>query len=332
MISTPAILALFAGSILTAAMTAYAAFIGIQILRNWDLESGSELQLDLERKTYLVSTVLGYIFAFQLLSFFLFVYTTDGLCHLFVGAMCAAGTLNVNAFGYPTLLLKVVTFLLAGTWLILNHLDGKGRDYPLIRKKYGLLLIIAPVLLLEVGVQSAYFLGLSPDVITSCCGSLFGLESRSLSSELASLPPSPMRELFFLSQGLVIGAGAYFLARRQGGYLFSFLAGTAFVVGILSVISFISLYVYQMPSHHCPFCVLQAEYGRTGYPLYGLILFGGLSGIGTGVLMPFRGIPSLRKAAPKLLGRLAWTSVTCHLLLTLGIVILILTSEMRLIG
>ena len=85
---------------------------GIQILRRWDLKSGSELQLTLERKTYLVSTLLAYAFAFQLGSLFLFIYTADHLHPLFVGAMCAAGSLFVNPFGYPTLLLKTATFIL----------------------------------------------------------------------------------------------------------------------------------------------------------------------------------------------------------------------------
>ena len=48
-----------------------------------------------------------YALAFEILSLFLFIYTADDLHRLFVGAMCAAGTLYVNAFGYPALMLKV---------------------------------------------------------------------------------------------------------------------------------------------------------------------------------------------------------------------------------
>jgi len=87
-------------------MVLYSARHGVQILRRWDLRSGSELQLLLERKTYLVSTLLAYAFAFQLGSLFLFIYTADHLHTLFVGAMCAAGSLYVNPFGYPTLFLR----------------------------------------------------------------------------------------------------------------------------------------------------------------------------------------------------------------------------------
>ena len=85
-------------------------FYGIRILRNWDLKNGSELQLSLERKTYLISTIMSYAFGFQLLSLFLFIFTADKLASLFTGAMCAAGTLNVNGFGYPALLFQDYQF------------------------------------------------------------------------------------------------------------------------------------------------------------------------------------------------------------------------------
>ena len=93
------------------------ALFGYRILRRWDLRSGSEEQLALERRTYLLSTLVSQVLVFQVGSLFLFIYTADGLHGLFVGAMCAAGTLNVNAWGYPAFLAKILTCVLAGLWL-----------------------------------------------------------------------------------------------------------------------------------------------------------------------------------------------------------------------
>ena len=129
-------------------MIVYAACWGWKIIGGWDLQSGSEQQLALEKKTYLISTLMAYAFGFQILSFFLLVYVADDLHRLFVGAMCAAGTLNVNEYGYPAVVLKVLNCVLAGVWLVLNHADSRALDYPLIRKKYALLLAIVPFLLL----------------------------------------------------------------------------------------------------------------------------------------------------------------------------------------
>ena len=113
MIMQPAIIALFVGSILVSSMVLYAACYGVSILRHWDLQNGSELQLGLERKTYLISTVMSYAFGFQLLSLFLFIFTADKLSGLFVGAMCAVGALHVDAYGFPALIAQIAVFFLA---------------------------------------------------------------------------------------------------------------------------------------------------------------------------------------------------------------------------
>jgi hypothetical protein len=216
MIFHPAIIALLLSSILMSFLMTYSSYFGVLIFRKWDLRNGSELQLAMERRTYLISTVLAYIFAFQILSFFLYIYTADRLHSLFVGAMCAAGTLQVNEFGYPALLLKIFNCLLAGIWLILNYTDNRAFDYPLIRKKYVFLLLMAPLLLMEMFLQGAYFLSLQPNIITSCCGSLFSVGENALASELTALPPKPTMLAFYLSTGASLAAGVYSLLKNRG--------------------------------------------------------------------------------------------------------------------
>jgi hypothetical protein len=132
----PAIVGLTFCSLLVSIFTLYSSYIGIQIIKGWDINSGSERQLTLERKTYLISTILNYVMGCQLFSLFLFIATADHLHSLFVGAMCAAGTLHVNNAGYLTLVLKVVSFILCGVWIIVNCVDNRGFDYPLVKFKY----------------------------------------------------------------------------------------------------------------------------------------------------------------------------------------------------
>lgn len=309
MILHPGILALFVSSLLVTLMTLYAACYGVVILRRWDIASGSELQVALERRTYLISTIVQYFLLFQLVSLFLFIQTADGICHLFAGAMCAVGTLTANPMGYPTLLLKTVTFLAAGTWLILNHADGRGYDYPLIRAKYLLLLCMAPLVLAEGVLQAAYFLKLKPDIITSCCGALFSQQARGIASEIAALPARPMQFAFYGTSALTLGVGAWVSLRGTKASLFALLTALNFAVSLASMVSFISLYLYEMPSHHCPFCILQKEYGYVGYPLYGLLLASTVCGLGVGVLQPFRRKESLTAFLPAMQRRLALVSL-----------------------
>ena len=316
MVFHSAILALLTSSILVTFMILYSTRHGIQILRRWDLRSGSEVQLNLERRTYLISSLLSYAFVFQLGSLFLFIYTADHLHTLFVGAMCSAGSLYVNSYGYPALVLKVASFLLAGLWLIFNYADNRAYDYPLIRKKYLLLLAISPFIVVESVLQANYFLLLRPDVITSCCGSLFSANGSNVASEVASLPSLPVKVVFYFWTAMTLSAGAWFTFRGRGGYLFAGLSGVQFLVGIVSILSFVSLYFYELPTHHCPFCILQREYGYIGYPLYVALLGSAITGMGVGVLMPFRKIDSLQEVIPTLQRRLAMVSVFLILVFT----------------
>ena len=317
MILNPAIIALIASSLLITAYTAYASIIGFRILDRWDIKSGSEEQLILERKTYLISTLLAYLFGLSLFSLFLFIYTADHVHQLFVGAMCAAGSLNVNKFGYPALVMKTINFLLCGVWLTINYADNKGIDYPLIRFKYKLLMIITGLLALETFLVINYFIGVKPNVITSCCGTLFSTEANSFVGGLAAIPSVPAKILFYFSAVLTIRAGIYFLATGKAARVFSYLSIWVFVISMVAIISFISLYYYEIPTHHCPFCLLQQEYHYIGYFLYLSLFTGGILGMGAGVIDRFKGIPSLKSVIPGLQKRLCLFSMTGNAVFTL---------------
>jgi hypothetical protein len=304
MVFHPAIIALYVSSLLASFLISYSACFGIQILRKWDIQSSSEVQLILERKTYLISTILTYMFGFQLVALFLYVFTVDRLHSLFVGAMCAAGTLKVNDCGYPDLILKIAIFLLAGVWLIVNYADNRAYNYPLIKKKYLLLLILTPLVIAEMIFQAGYFLQLRPNIITSCCGSLFSTGKPSLTSELASLPILPMKIVFYSSIALTVFSGIHFFRKEKGGLIFSTLSGLVFLISMAAIISFISLYYYELPTHHCPFCILQKEYGYIGYPLYITLFSAAVAGIGSGLLSLFRKVKSLSSILPSIQRRL----------------------------
>lgn len=323
-------MALLVGSWLATFMLSYAACYAIAILRNWEIASGSELQLALERKTYLISTLVGYAFAFQLLSLFLLVFITDDLSRLFVGAMCAAGTLNVNTYGYPALILKMVNFLLAGTWLILNYVDNKAYDYPLIRVKYLLLLLITPVMLAETVILILYFLNLQPDIITSCCSTIFNAGVNGSEGDMPEGTAGVSRPVvFFLLMAVTLALGLYVAFNRgRWSYLFAILSGVTGIASITTLISVFSLYFYELPTHHCPFCIMQGDYHGIGYPLY-ITLFGGtVTGIGTGVIAPFSEIKSLGGIVPNVQRRLALASVLCYTIFTVIVIVTMMTSNL----
>ena len=230
----------------------------------------------------------------------MFVYTGDHIHSLFVGSMCAAGTVNVNPYGYPLLVVKLLNFILCGLWLIMNYTDGQAADYPLIRRKYRFLIGITLMLCLETMLTVNYFGGLRADVITSCCGTLFSTDTESIAGDMASLPPYTMKILLYLGLLMVLRTGIHVCVTRRGTRLFSTLSTGMLVFSIAAMIAVILVYYYELPTHHCPFCLLQGEYHYMGYPLYLALFSVGITGAGVGVIDRFRDVSSLKAVIPRL--------------------------------
>lgn len=309
MMINPAIIALITGTLLSAGFAVYACVLGGQIVRFWDLSSGRELQLQLERRTYLISTIMSYLLVFEIFSLFLFIYTADHIHPMFIGAMCAAGSLNVNGFGYPALVVKMVTVIGCGIWLVVNQADMQAEDYPLIRFKYRFLFGITGLLILGALCQIAYFKGLKAQVITSCCGSLFSSDSQNIAGDIAGLPVNATRIVFFTTAALHLRAAVHLLATGRGGLALGWSSAAYFLAAIVAVISFISVYYYELPTHHCPFDILQAHYYYIGYPLYAALFGFTVSGMAVGVLSRFSNLSSLCGILPNLMRQYAWISL-----------------------
>ena len=97
--------------------------------------------------------------------------------------------------------------------------------------------------------------------------------------------------------------------KKKGAVFFSIASLINFIISIVALISFISIYFYELPTHHCPFCILHQEYGYVGYLLYLTLLVGAISGMGTGIIHPFCRISSLRNIIPSVQQQLALISI-----------------------
>ena len=317
MMFNPAIMALIMVSVVVSGMLLLAGGFSVQVLRRWDIKSGSEVQLLLERRTYLISTILGWVFLFELVSLMLFIYTAESMSGQFVGAMCATGVLNVNDWGWPTLFLKILVFFSGVIWLAINYLDNRGYDYPLIKIKYGLLLLILPLVLAETYSQWRYFLGLDPDVITSCCGALFSADAEGVAAEVSGLSPAVALLLFYGAGLLMTGCGIGYLLFRKGGLLFSASSAMAFVTALVGIVSIVSLYIYEHPHHHCPFCILKSGHGHVGYALYIPLFLGTAMALASGAMGLWRSLPSLSETVEREVSRLTGFSMILYLLFLL---------------
>jgi len=317
LIINPAIIGLTLCSLIVCGFLLYASVVGFQILRFWNTASGEESQLLLEKKTYLLSTILYYVMACELFSLFLYVFIAEDGHELFIGAMCAAGTFNVNGYGYPTLLVRLVSFILCGVWIVVNYVDNNGFDYPLIKFKQVFLFLITVLVITETALQFNYLLRLEPEIITSCCGTIFNDDAGNIAGEIIRLPVRGTGLVFYLLTCLTLLAGVYSLLKGKMAVLFSCCSTALLIVSLGALLSFISVYYYEEPMHHCPFCLLKREYHYVGYALYLTLFAAGIAGISVGVIHAFRNRPSIKAVVPLVQRRLCAVAVTGHALFAL---------------
>jgi hypothetical protein len=137
---------------------------------------------------------------------------------------------------------------------------------------------------------------------------------------------------FYGALVLAVAAAGYTAARRRGGYTVAIASLTAFLAAIAGMLSFLSLYVYEHPHHHCPFCVLKAEYGYQGYLLYIPLFVATACGLGVGAVQPFAGVTSLRDIVPLVSAQLSRVAAAGFALFAAVATFIILHSNLLLIN
>jgi hypothetical protein len=274
-----------------------------RVLRFWNPESDTARQIDLEGETWLAALLVEYGLVLQLFSLALLIVAADSFSRVLAGAMCAAGAFLANPHGMPLLLLKLGGLFCYGFWLVVHHLDLKSEYFPLTRAKFAGLLFLIPLLLSDAGLTLAYLVNLSPDIITSCCGVVFspgaGGDGYSLfrpqGAKNLLLPFYGLTGLLFLATIVLLRRGAR--GASWGGSLvdLGYFCGQIlyFALSLLVITIVISPYIYAMPSHRCPFDILQWEYQFIGYPIYLALLIACFAGSAAVGVRFFRHLPGL---------------------------------------
>jgi len=113
-----------------------AAVNGFQVWRRWDITSQEEEQYRLEKRVYLIITLLSLGLILRFLMVPLWFWTLHSMIISIPGAMCLVGVHNTNApLSYIASGLKLVMLPLYGYWLFLNYLDRKVVKQPFMKQK-----------------------------------------------------------------------------------------------------------------------------------------------------------------------------------------------------
>jgi hypothetical protein len=245
-----------------------AFIVAVQIVMRWDFGAFTQRQFALERRAYLVMTIILFIVAMKVFLLPYFVFTVDNLSVLVPGAMCAAGVISANDYGLELLFLKLLIAFGLILWLALNRYDLSAKDYPIFRPKTWLYLGIFVLLGLELLWDVAYFAHIDTHLPVSCCSALFG-QLEGANPLPFGLDRSMMLVLFYLLYALVVLS----TLTAQPWVVLPML-GMFVAVGYYAVVYFFGTYVYALPTHKCPFCMFQSEYYYVGYLIWGSLFAG----------------------------------------------------------
>jgi len=235
------------------------------IIKNWDFSSFTTKQFSLENRSYLIITIISFVIILKIFLLPYFVYTIDELSNIVTGAMCGAGVIKSNVYGNPLLFLKIIILFLSGFWISINRLDLKAKNYPYTTIKLWFFIFIFLLFTLEIYLDISYFTNIESSKPVTCCSIIFE-EKNYLPF---GLDINKLLILFYLLYFLI------FLANISERYILSIFSNILFLpIAYYSVIYFFGTYIYELPTHKCPFCILQSSYYFIGYLLWGLLLFG----------------------------------------------------------
>ncbi len=257
-----------------------AFFAALHLLARWDFSSTDEAQYRLEKRAYLVTSIILFILSLKMLLLPYFAYAIDALSDLVPGAMCGAGVIGANAYGYPLLFVKIFLIFGIGVWILLNHLDTQAIDYPYVRPKYRLFVLLFLLMSVEYGLDLLYFTHISTKEPVQCCSVVFGASGSNVIP--LGLTPTTLAALFYL----LYVANLLFAWQRNPWLLCA--GGVAFFyIAFEAIVHIFGTYIYALPTHKCPFCMLQGAYHHVGYAVWGLLFAGVFFSIANAILHLF---------------------------------------------
>lgn len=258
-----------------------AFYFSVFIIKNWDYNKTTSYQYKLEKKSYLIILIIFFTLIVKIFLMPYFSYSIDNLSHIIPGAMCAAGVIKANNYGEILLGLKLLILFFIGIWLIINSLDLKEKTYPYTKQKFAFYIFIFILIILETTLDILYLSNISTKEPVMCCSVIFG--SNAVGNKIPfNLSIFMLVGLFYLTFLLTI------FSNIQKQKFINFIINTFFLyISYYAMTYFFSTYIYQLPTHQCPFCMLQKEYFFIGYFIWTSLFLGTFFGIASFVVPIF---------------------------------------------
>ncbi|NLY03790.1 MAG: hypothetical protein GXZ15_02955 [Campylobacter sp.] len=265
------VLTLFIVEIALLLLGAVGFVFAINIARRYDKNLATTEQFNLAKNGYLVSTIIAFMLVVKLPLFLYFIWTMDMMSSFVPGAMCSAGIVSATNYGVPMFFLKIIILFLLCGWLLIHYEDSKTLDSKFLRLKFRLFIPLFLLLILEFVLEFMHFKGISLDRPVDCCSNLF-------SNVITQESKFWQSDKFIVTLFYTLFIGVILSAWFKKDLFLSIFSPLFMVLTWQALIRFFSTYVYELPTHKCPYCLLQADYGYIGYLIYILIFLGTLPG------------------------------------------------------
>ena len=243
-----------------------AFYHSVLILKEYKQESSSAKQYLLEKRSYLVITIITVSLIIKIFLLPFFTYSLDQLSEIIPGAMCAAGVISSNIYGQPLITLKIFIILITLLWLKLNSEDLKSKNFKYFRKKILFFLLLYLLIFIEITIELLFFTNLTTTNPVLCCSALYSISNNTTPIPF-NLPISFIITLFYTLYILIILASIF-----KKRFMLTLLSPLFIYISYFSIVYFFSTYIYELPSHKCPYCLLQSEYYFIGYFIYSSLI------------------------------------------------------------
>lgn len=240
-----------------------ALFHTVIILSKFKIGATTLQQYAVEKRAYLVIVIISVVLVVKISLLPFFTYTLNELSNIIPGAMCGAGVISANEYGVTALLLKILVIMLGLLWIVLNHEDQRALNYPYFRKKLWFFIIIYIFFILELFFELNFFTKLSTDNPVLCCSAIYN-DKTNINNLPLNLSIFQLVGVFYFLYFVVI-LSAYF----QKKVLLFFSTNIFIYISYYAIVYFFATYIYELPTHRCPFCLLQHEYNYIGYIVFG---------------------------------------------------------------
>ncbi len=252
----------------------------LKILFHYKKGATTALQYTLEKHSYLVIVIIQVVLLIKIFLVPFFTYTLNELANILPGAMCGAGVLNSNEYGETALFLKIIIIMLGLLWIVLNKQDQKVMGSPYFKYKLWFFLFIYMIFLIELFSEVQFFTSLSTLEPVSCCSSIYtkNSESKNILLELSFF------QLLGVFYFVYISVVASALLKNR---VLLFISSAVFVyIAYYTVVYNFGIYIYELPTHKCPFCMLQSDYYYIGYFIFSSLFIATFYAFST-VVYPF---------------------------------------------